>query len=359
MSFSSLSASTRRLARPILLLAACGVALSALAPANAEGDLTKLPAIDMSFKPAKTSWGDPDLRGSWPIDYLNGLVLERNAKYGDRILMNDAEYAELRKRQDALQARYDEDNANNKIGRGHWDEAGELTRQTSLIVSPANGRLPALTPQGKAMGEKMRSSWRRDQAFDSPEDFDSWDRCITRGLPASMLPMHYNNGIRIFQAPGMVAIQLEMIHETRIIPTDGKPGIPTKLLNWMGESRGHWENGNTLVVETTNFKPGPSATNTVTVGSPPQNDTPISTSAKLTEWFIMTGPDSVTYKATWNDPVVYTAPWTVQFDWKRQDDYGMFEYACHEGDIQIRNYINASRAQRAKDKLGDNKETTE
>jgi hypothetical protein len=345
-----MSVSIAYIARSSIPLAAFGFAMAGLAPVLAQQDLTRLPAFDKSFAAKKTSWGDPDLRGSWPIDYLNGLVLERNPKYGDRILMNDAEHAEQTKRQAALQARYDEDNANNKIGRGHWDEAGELTRQTSLIIEPANGRLPALTAEGKARSETMRSSWRRNQTFDWTSDFDSWDRCITRGLPASMLPMHYNNGIRIFQAPGMVAIQLEMIHETRIIPTDGRASIPTQMMNWMGESRGHWENGNTLVVETTNFRPGPSATNTVTVGSPAQNDTPISTSAKLTEWFTMTGPDKITYKMSWNDPVIYTAPWSVQFDWRRQDDYGMFEYACHEGDIQIRNYINASRAQRAKDK---------
>ena len=98
-----------------------------------------------------------------------------------------------------------------------------------------------------------------------------------------------------------------------------------------------------------NFRPGPSATNTVTVGSPAENDTPVSERAKLVEWFTMTGPNSIAYKATWTDPVVFTAPWTVQFDWKRNDGYGMFEYACHEGDVQIRNYITASRAQRAKD----------
>jgi hypothetical protein len=319
---------------------------AALVARSAPTDIAK-----KNFKPKLTSWGEPDIRGTWPIDYLNGLVLERDPKYGDRALLTDQEYAEARKRQDALRARYDNDDKDGKIGRGHWDEAGEATRQTSLIVEPANGRLPAMTEEGKRRAALMRSSWRRNQTYDSPRDFDSWDRCITRGLPASMLPMHYNNGIRVWQSPGLVAIELEMIHETRLIPTDGKaPPAPRQISNWMGESHGHWENGNRLVVETTNFRPGPSATNTVTVGSPPENDTPVSESARLTEWFTIAGPNAVTYRATWNDPVVFTAPWTVQLEWRRNDSYGMFEYACHEGDVQIRNYITASRAERAKER---------
>jgi hypothetical protein len=115
----------------------------------------------------------------------------------------------------------------------------------------------------------------------------------------------------------------------------------------MGESRGRWENGNTLVVTTTNLRPGPSATSIVTTGSPPENDTPISESASIVERFTMTGQDTVVYEVTYTDPVVFTAPWTVRLDWKRNDKYEFFEYACHEGNVQIRNYISASRAQRA------------
>lgn len=337
-------------ARGVMRIAAACVALAVPAGLIAQADLTKLPSVSKSYKPKLTAWGDPDLRGIWPIDYLNGLMLERDPKYGNRILMNDEEYAEFKKRQDALNARYENDTEGGKIGRGHWSETGEGTRQTSLLVEPANGRLPPKTEEGKRLSDLMRSSWRRDQSFERPTDFDTWDRCITRGLPASMLPMHYNNGIRIWQAPGLVTIELEMIHETRIIPTDGKSWSPRAISNWMGQSRGRWENGNTLVVETTNFRPGPSATNTVTVGSPPDNDTPVSREAKLVEWFTMTGPNAITYRMTWNDPVIFTAPWTVQFDWRRNDGYGMFEYACHEGNVQIRNYVTASRAQRGQDR---------
>jgi len=323
---------------------------SALSAQGATADLTAVPAISKSYKPKTTPWGDPDLRGTWPIDYLSGLTLQRDVKYGDRVFMTNEEFAAKQKQQDALRARYENDTADGKIGRGHWDEAGEATRRTSLLVSPANGLLPAKTEEGKRLSALMRSSWRRGQAYNLPTDFDSWDRCITRGLPASMLPMHYNNGIRVYQSPGLVAIELEMIHETRIIPTDGRQSTPRQISNWMGQSRGHWENGNTLVVETTNFRPGPSATNTVTVGSPPENDTPVSEQARLVEWFTMTGPDTVAYKMTWTDSVIFTKPWTVQFDWRRNNDYGMFEYACHEGNVQVRNYITASRAQRGQDR---------
>jgi hypothetical protein len=246
-----------------------------------------------------------------------------------------------------LENRYQDESSQNKLGIGHWAEVGPANRRTSWITSPADGRLPAYTAEGKKLSDAMHSTWRRNQDFDWVTDFDSWDRCITRGLPASMFPFMYNNGMRIFQSPGLVALQLEMIHETRLIPTDGRTPIPRQIRQWLGESRGHWENGQTLVVETTNFHPGPSATNIGTTGSPPENDTPVSADAKMVERFTMTGPNSIAYEMTWTDPVVFTAPWSARLDWQRDDKYGIFEYACTEGDVQIRNYISASRAQRA------------
>lgn len=223
---------------------------------------------------------------------------------------------------------------------------GDANRRTSFLVLPANGRLPAKTEQGQRNADAMRSSWRNGQSFRSWTDFDSWDRCITRGLPTSMFPGMYNNGIRIFQSPGMVAMQLEMIHEVRLIPTDGRPPVPAQIGHWMGESRGHWEDANTLVIETTNFRPGPSATSVVTSGSPRNNDSPVSREAHLVERLTMTGPDSIVYEMTFTDPVNYTAPWGARTDWQRDDEYEQFEYACHEGNVQIRNYITADRAAR-------------
>ena len=336
--------------RKSLWLAGLAAALVLPAAASAEQDLTKLPPAENGFKPKKTAWGEPDLTGGWPIDSLNGRTpLQRDPKFGNRQLLNDAEFAERNKMVQQLEQRYQNENKQNKMGIGHWAEVGAANRRTSWITSPADGRLPAYTDEGKRLSAGMHSTWRRNQDFDWTTDFDSWDRCVTRGLPASMFPFMYNNGIRIFQSPGLVAIQLEMIHETRIIPTDGKTPIPRAIHQWLGESRGHWENGQTLVVETTNFKPGPSATNVGTWGSPPWNDTPVSTEAKMTERFTMTGPDTIVYEVTWNDPTIFTRPWTARLDWRRKSDYQFFEYACWEGDVQIRGYISSSRAQRAKE----------
>ena len=326
---------------------AAALALPAAVPAQ-EPDLSKLPAAQNGFKPKATEWGEPDFTGGWPIDSLNGRTpLQRDAKFGTRQLLTDAEFAERNAMVTKLENRYQDESSQNKLGIGHWAEVGPANRRTSWITSPADGRLPAYTDEGKRRSAAMHSTWRRNQDFDWTSDFDSWDRCVTRGLPASMFPFMYNNGIRIFQSPGLVAIQLEMIHETRIIPTDGKTAIPRAIHQWLGESRGHWENGNTLVVETTNFKPGPSATNIGTTGSPPENDTPVSADARMTERFTMNGPNSIAYEMTWTDPVVFTAPWSARLDWQRDDKYGIFEYACTEGDVQIRNYISASRAERA------------
>ena len=160
-----------------------------------------------------------------------------------------------------------------------------VQRQTSLIVDPADGRLPEMTAEGKRLSALMKSSWAlpgETQTWDHWEDFDSWDRCITRGMPSSMMPYRYNNGVRIMQTPGYVILDLEMVHETRIVPVDGRPALGTAFKHYMGESRGHWE-GNTLVVVTTNYRPGPSATNIGVAGSPPGNRMPVSAQMKTTD----------------------------------------------------------------------------
>jgi hypothetical protein len=332
--------------RSLLLLAA---AASMAAPALAqEVDLTVVQPVPTDYAAKKTAWGEPDLRGGWPIDHLNGRTpLQRDPAQGNRAYLTEQEFAARDEAVKQLAQRYENEDSKGTMGIGHWAEVAAANRRTSWITAPANGRLPEYTPEGKKLASEMRSTWRRGQPFDSWMDFDSWDRCITRGLPASMFPFMYNNGMRIFQAPGVVALQMEMVHETRIIPTDGRPAISGRIHNWMGESRGHWENGNTLVVETTNFRPGPSATNIGTTGSPPENDTPVSEQASMVERFTMTGPDSIVYEFTWTDPVVFTQPWSARLEWQRDDDFGIYEYACHEGNVQIRNFVTASRAERA------------
>ncbi len=328
-----------------LLLTASTLAAGA---AMAQEDLTVLPAPSDAYQPELTAWGEPDFRGGWPIDHLNGRTpLQRAPEHGNRQLLTQEEFAERAGMVEVLEQRYETEEEEGTMGMGHWAEVASANRRTSWITSPADGQLPAFTAQGQRLSDAMRSTWAQGQPFDWVDDFDSWDRCISRGLPASMFPFMYNNGMRIFQSPGLVAIQMEMVHETRLIPTDGRAPIPAVIDHWLGESRGTWEDHNTLKVVTTNFKPGPSATNIGTTGSPRENDTPVSGDATLVEYFHMVGPDEIIYEFTWEDPVVFEQPWSARLEWQRDDDYQIFEYACHEGNVQIRNYINASRAERA------------
>jgi hypothetical protein len=228
-------------------------------------------------------------------------------------------------------------------------------RQTSLIMDPPDGRLPALTPEGNRRMMLMRSSWEwydgelesEALVWDSPQDFDVWDRCITRGMPASMFPFRYNNGMEIIQAPGYVVLDLEMIHEARIIPVDGRAPINPAIKQWLGESRGRWEGPNTLVIETTNFKAGASMTNYGTPGAPAGNRIPTSEDMKITERITRTGPGMIEYEITTEDPIILTRPWTARFPLRDEPTYEWWEYACHEGNTAVANFITSSRAERA------------
>ena len=160
-----------------------------------------------------------------------------------------------------------------------------------------------------------------------------------------MLPRNYNNGIRIMQSPGYVVILLEMAHEARIIPTEGRPGLDPSIEQYSGESRGRWD-GNTLVVETTNFNGKTAMTNAGVPGSPPLN--PSTKNMRFVERFTRTDHDTIEYQMTVEDPeVLTTGSWSAAFPMKLDDAYPMFEYACHEGNTAIRNYIETSRYERA------------
>ncbi len=319
-----------------------GVGALAIAAAPVWGQAEQ---ADEAWEHPMTPWGDPDLRGTWPVQHLTGTPLQRDPALGERRFFTDEELAQRAGMYEARGAAYENEAEQGKLGMGHWVEFGDPNRLTSLIVDPPNGRLPALTEEGERRRAEMRSGWIEGQTFDWVTDFDNWDRCITRGLPASMLPAYYNNGVQIMQAPGYVAIRLEMIHETRIIPVDGRPRLPDEVKQWLGEPRGHWE-GDTLVVESTNFNGQGSSTNIHTIGSPPHNNSPISHEYTLTETFTRTGPDTLTYTATVDDPVIWTEPWTVELPWRRDESYELYEYACHEANVMIPNYISASRAER-------------
>jgi hypothetical protein len=295
-----------------------------------------------AWTPPKTPWGDPDLRGTWPLDSVARTPFQRPTKYGDRATLTDQEYALELKAAGELHKRFAAEEKVGKLSVGHWTEYGEPSRQTSLIVEPANGRLPPMTDEGKRLAAGMKSSWSQ-KVFDDLSDFNTLDLCITRGLPASMLPFPYNNGVRIFQGPGFVAIQLELIHETRIIPLDGRPALPRQIDTWIGSSRGHFE-GNTLVIDTTNFN---GAAPMVIVG-PTNQPVPTSRQLHIVERLTPTGPNTLQYEASVEDPDVLTAPWKMAFPWTRNEQYKLYEYACHEGNIQVAGYIRGTSPRFAK-----------
>jgi hypothetical protein len=161
-----------------------------------------------------------------------------------------------------------------------------------------------------------------------------------------MFPFRYNNGMEIIQTPGYVILNLEMIHEARIIPVDGRPQVSSGIRQWLGESRGRWEGPNTLVIETANFKGGGSMVNYGTPGAPAGNRIPTSDQMRITERITRTGPGMIEYEITTEDPVILTRPWTARFPLRDEPDYEWWEYACHEGNRTIRDFITSSRAER-------------
>jgi len=225
----------------------------------------------------------------------------------------------------------------------YWDERGKPNLRTSLIMDPADGRIPPLTPEAqKAASARAAARNARPCAksfggcHDSWEDESLWDRCITRGTVGSMVPNTYNEGNQIVQTPGFVVLRNEMIHEARIIPVDGRPHNGPEIRTWMGDSRGHWE-GNTLVVETTNF-----LDHTV-VGN-----TPASESLRLVERFALADANTLNYQVTIDDPETWTRPWTIAFPLTRNSSYQLFEYACHEGNYYMYNALSGARAEERK-----------
>ena len=221
-------------------------------------------------------------------------------------------------------------------------------RETSLIVSPTNGRLPALTEEAQRYRDEARDGrglpgeWRGEA--DRPEDMNIYYRCITRGLLGSIIPVIYNNGNQILQAPGYVVIRNEMIHESRVIPLDDRPHLGAGIKTYMGDSRGHWD-GDTLVVETRNFtdKAAIGANGAGYPGSPGYH----SEDLVVTERFTRVSDDILHYEATVDDPRTWVEPWTMRIVLQRDDDYRMFEYACHEANYAMYDILSGARAQEA------------
>jgi hypothetical protein len=328
--------------RRILTLGAIGIATTLAQSSSPATAAAKQPAAaGANYTPPKTPWGEPDLRGIWPLNHLIAVPLVRPKQYGNQLYLTDDQLAQAKARLEARNKRF-------KSGPiPVADTSNRVMRQTSLIVDPQDGQFPELTEYGKQLQAKMRSSYRPGETvFDSPADFSAWDRCITRGLPVSMEPRNYNNGIRIMQSPGYVVIVLEMAHEARIIPTNGMPPLDSNIKEWLGESRGHWE-GNTLVVETTNFNGKVGLTSLGVPGSPRplQPSTP---NMKVVERFTRVAPDQIDFRMTVEDPsVLVPGSFTIAYPMYLDNSYQMYEYACHEGNTAVRHYIETSRYERA------------
>ena len=217
------------------------------------------------------------------------------------------------------------------------------TARRSMVIDPPDGRVPVM----KWAEDK------RDNDFahlaDAPEHETPWVRCITRGYPAGMFPAGYNNAYQIIQIPGAVVMVFEMIHETRIIPIDGRPKLDERIRQWNGEPRGRWE-GETLVVESSNYNnKGSIATSAATgrIRGIPQTD-----AMHITERFTRVDADTINYTVTIDDPKVYTRPWTVALPLNRDNTYEMFEYSCNEGNYAMRNSLSFGR-KRDRDEAGD------
>jgi hypothetical protein len=293
-------------------------------------------AAQPAYSPPRTSWGDPDLQGVFANDNEYATPLERPAELAGKTLadITPEEFAEIRRR------------ATEKMvaalapgPRGPdqwWLENLDLTKRSQpwLIVEPADGKIPALTAEAqKRVGSRVRSSF-VGGPFDGPQDFNPLERCISRGLPGSMIPVMYGNVYQIVQSPGYVVITYEIVHEARVIPLDGRPHVGAAIHEHMGDARGHFER-DTLVVETTNF-----TALTVYRNANPER-------LKITERFRRVAPDKIAWSATLDDPTTWTKPWTIAMP-LTLDPQPAMAFECHEGNYGIRNILSGARASEGK-----------
>jgi len=296
-------------------------------------------AAQKTWTPPRTPDGKPDLQGIWNNATLTPL--ERDAAYAGKPTLNEKEAADFEK---AMLRDVDADRRDgaavadvNRAYNEFWRDRGRITpdRRTSLIIDPPDGRVPPLTPAAQKLAAE-RAAQSRGHEFDGPENRSLAERCITvpnAGPP--MMPANYNANYQIVQAPGYVALLSEQIHDFRIIPTDGRPHLPQDVRQLLGDSRGHWD-GNTLIVETTNF--------TDRTGFRGAGE-----HMHLTERFTRTGADTMTYEFTVDDPEMFTRPWTARIPMTRAKG-PLFEYACHEGNYGLEGSLAGARAEETKTK---------
>ena len=282
--------------------------------------ITALAGKSVEYKAPRTPWGDPDLQGVWSSDDLENVPMSRPQQFTE-LYLDDAQFA-ARQAQVDRGAKQRDTSAESSF---RFDYARRAVRQTSLIVDPPDGRLPAIKPavQGRIMprgtyGPGPLNSW---------EDFSLYERCITRGIAGSILRVIYGNGNRIVQAPGVVALSYEMLPDTRLFYTDGRTHIGASIGQYLGDSRAHWE-GEELVVETTNL------TDKTAIGVN-GNGVRHSKEMVITERFRRVAEGIVQYQATYDDPVTYEKPFTVSFPLTPLDGGTLLPYDCHPGNTAI------------------------
>jgi len=294
------------------------------------------PPKPAGYVPPRTADGQPDIQGVWNNATITPL--ERPADLAGKAVFTPAEAAAYEKQaaESNNRDRRGKDGATDVAGAYNqaWFDRGTKvvpTLRTSLIVDPPDGKIPY-----SAGGQKRldaAAEYARLHPADGPEDLALADRCIlwyTAGPP--MLPGPYNSNYQILQAPGYVAILVEMIHDVRIIPLDRRPHLPGSVRQWLGDSRGHWE-GNTLVVETTNFT-GKSLFRGATENM------------RLIERFTRTDANTLTYDFTVEDPATFSKPWSASIPMTKSSG-PIYEYACHEGNYAVPGILGGARAQEA------------
>ncbi len=328
----------------VLAAATCLVAF----PLALVGQAQAPPRAGEKYSPPRTPWGDPDISGNLSNKYEVGTPLERPAEYDGRRIedFTASELAAIAKaRQELVLLNYphqgDADNpAGNLGGPNTWGDRFEISKGTRpwLVIDPPDGKIPPLTAEGRKRGAGGAGRTANRTTVAGPEaQWDVWrdqqnvslyDRCISRGLPGSMMPASYGNWYHIIQTPDYVAIRYEMVHETRIIPLDGRAHVPATISQYMGNARGRWE-GDTLVVETTNLKNGYRGANPATL--------------TLVERFSRIAPKIINWQVTITDPSTWTRPWTFSMPLTENDNEAIVEYACHAGNYSMPLRLRAGR----------------
>jgi hypothetical protein len=290
--------------------------------------VTALAGKPVDYKAPRTPWGDPDLQGVWSSDDMENVPMGRPAQ-AKELYLDDAQFA-ARQAQVERGAKQRDTSAESSF---RFDYARRAFRQTSLIVDPPDGRLPAILPA--ARGRIMPRGTYGPGPLNSWEDFSLYERCITRGIAGSILRVIYGNGNRIVQAPGVVAFSTEMLPDTRIFYTDGRKRISPSIIQYLGDSRARWE-GEELVVETTNL------TDKTAIGVN-GNGVRHSKEMVITERFRRVADTIVQYQATFDDPLTYERPFTVSFPLTPLDGGMLLPYDCHPGNTAISMSLSAER----------------